>query len=174
MRRNVRLGRAVRDWIRGHGGSVLFTSTNKQLNAPFTCDLGLDWKEQIVFWRRGRAHDMAAIIGAIHEAGHILACPYDPHGVDTAEVDWLGWELLVALQCGITLEEYVSVEGGYGIGKQFRFPDGSEHPYMVLGDVDTAYLGILLKQAVWLSICKGYVSRHREPLILKRTAISEA
>ncbi len=67
--------------------------------APFTsADFGIFWKDKLFVYT-----DRVAIRPSelIHEMGHVFACLTPPRDLDTEEVDFLGWEYVLACAVGV-------------------------------------------------------------------------
>jgi hypothetical protein len=175
MRRVKRQGLAVRRWIQKNGATVRTVYDQKiygvhpLINAPFSYHLGCDWAAKTIFWRHGKFSDLETVVGAIHEAGHVLAShldPNDPRATGEDEAEWLGWEMLVALECGISLAEFAKANSAYVLG-DLDISGVEVTSFLEIGDVPTEKLPELLEKVVEISIDKGYVSISRQPLICR-------
>lgn len=165
--RYERLGRNVRRFIRDLGGRVLFVANNDKFNCPFNFDLGVDWATKTVYWRAGHADDMETIVGAIHEAGHIFVDDGDPASSATNyfykdEIYWLGWEIVVAEECGISLEEWAEQNAYYSIGSYFT--DYNEELNGEIQDIDIENLPDLRDAAINRSRQIGIITDDFEPI----------
>jgi hypothetical protein len=111
------LKKLCKDW----GGSLELVSEEEYDNlkelenfsdAPFThADLGVMWDEKrIVFTSRCEVHP----VGIIHEMGHVFADLHSPtFEASGSEMDFLGWEVLVARKVRISLDTWFEENKDY-------------------------------------------------------------
>ena len=90
------------------GDSVFSLQPDAFSLAPFTLgDLGILWDEKVIAYVRATGVTPCDII---HEMGHIFAVK----GVDDSEVDFFGWEYMLARKLGLA-RAWVAQNGDYCI-----------------------------------------------------------
>lgn len=91
--------------------------------APFRTKLylGVDWKNKTLFHIGEFPSDPTteSLGDFIHEIGHVFACKVTPE--KSNEFNFFGWEYLVALQAGMTHEDFCKRNRYYGI-RDSRYP----------------------------------------------------
>lgn len=80
--------------------------------APFDSRVGLDYDSKIVYYvRQGKLNDRV-LSGIIHEMGHCFACLHSP-GKTPSEIDFHGWEWIVAKSVGFTQDRFRIANSNY-------------------------------------------------------------
>jgi len=98
-----------------HGGIMAFTRETKFFNCPFSSDVGIEWRSQILFVRSDSRPSDKLFANMIHELGHLLAADKPP-GPNCDELMFLGWETLVAKQViGWDLKRWQTAVGDYSL-----------------------------------------------------------
>lgn len=120
--------------------------------APFSAgDLGIRWAaKEVVFTRRLPLEP----VEVIHEMGHIFAAKAVPDEIK--EFDFLGWEYMLALQVGISQQDWVHDNQHYAVTD-----DGDELGYMSEGEVSA-----LLDERIRAATVAGLI-REGKPVAIR-------
>ena len=94
--------------IKEFGGRVKFVENiPKGAEAPFSNNVGLNWKKGIFYVLKSLNQDSDGSQASelIHEMGHLFACGIDPKkGDGEDEIAFLGWEIALAKKLGVWRE----------------------------------------------------------------------
>lgn len=128
------------------------------LNAPFSAMIGLNYKKKVIYLTEDE--DDNSIGGFIHEAGHVLACPYKPEASN--EFDFLGWEIAMAISCDV-LPEWLHGQRDYVV-------DANEHGiYSVdIGTLTEDRVSELVEERLDYARSVGIIDTNDRPLVVRR------
>ena len=115
--------RRLRQRTRRWGGRIVYIPRKIEATraldfAPFTAwDLASSHSEKAVYFSDfccpEKVEDFA--VGLIHELGHVFAEPYGPNDSRSNEFEFLGWEIVLARQVGLSDLEFCRGNKDYGI-----------------------------------------------------------
>lgn len=117
------------------GGKLIITSNPLNCNAPFDGQLGVDYEKKWIYMRDDYKVSYTFVSGVIHEMGHVFACKVPPGDV-IDEMDFLGWEMAMAINTSLSLLHWCH-HSGYSIGSYWydKLKDGRELGYLTHEEV---------------------------------------
>jgi len=146
------------EYVNGLGGDVVYADGYRLLNSPFSDLVGMNWETKIIFISDRMRNSTSCIVGAIHEAGHV----FTSHGrptlkSDEDEIYFLGWEYLLAMEVGVSEDEWLSCNSDYGVNGIIPDLEG-EFSIQEMGDIPHERIKEFIDKIVSMSLAHGILS----------------
>lgn len=155
------LFKIVKSW----GGHVKNLSVEEYQSAqiekaPFTGnDLGIDWESKTLFYTEAREPWWPEVI---HEMGHIFACKHPPNSNSCNEIDFFGWEYVLARKIRGPIRDWYNSNEDYQIDSCDCHRCKSNGPsYKELGRLDRLCQRRMIRQYIQSGIESGNIKMNK-------------
>jgi len=133
-------------------------------NAPFVSgDLGVDFKKKLILYVPGSASDVEPV-AICHEMGHVFASRRSPR--HCKEYSFLGWEYMLAMRAGISLDDWMESQNDYGVDSVVFLP--TKRPLKGnIGQLSDEEFKAILEERIAYAQKRGLLTADRTPLAIR-------